>query len=223
MTPPAATDAIPTADVSVHLPVLLLGLRWLFDTEQPGTAIVRHDGQAAVSTPGRTLRFIPRGRVGFATIRVEPTDEQPVSSRELDAFAALLCELDVRVQHTWIESLDASGCLALLRPAHPTLCAATARYDRGCPVHRQPHWCTCGWYRDNEAQLVGLPQLQQQVLVWASATPTLEGPWPKYLDPSGLLSQTAAKQFGSNSLSTNRIGTSPRALSAGSGDPLTSV
>ncbi|MUL48469.1 hypothetical protein FZI85_27370 [Mycobacterium sp. CBMA293] len=209
MTPPAATEVIPAVDVSVHLPVLLLGLRWLFDTEQPDTAIVAHDGQAVVSAGGRTLRFIPRGRVGSATICVEVTsrgtDHKPVTADELDAFAALLADIDVRVQHTWVEYPGDRGCLALLRPAHASLCEATARYDRGCPRHRHPHWCVCGWYADGAAALIGLTELHQQVSQWAESTPTLAGPWPTHLDPKGVLSQIAATAARSRKLVSGAV------------------
>ena len=191
-TPTSKSDT----DVSAHLPVLLLGLRWLYDTEQPDTAIVRCDGQAAASAGGRTLRFIPRGRVGFATIAIESTapavKAEPLQAGELAALAELLDELDVAVQHTWTEFPGISGYLALRRPAHPTLGAAVARYEQGCPTHRQLHWCTCGWYTAGANALIGLAQLHQQVSLWAESTPTLAGPWPTHVDPEGCLSQIAA-------------------------------
>lgn len=191
-TPTSGSDT----DISAHLPGLLLGLRWLYDTEQPATAIVRFDGQAAVSAGERTLRFIPRGRVGFATIAVQGTTPaakaEPLQAGELTAFAGVLDELDVPVQHTWIEFPGVSGYLALRRPAHPTLRAAVDRYEQGCPTHRYPHWCTCGWYTAGANALIGLPQLHQQFSLWAESTPTLAGPWPTHLDPEGCLSQIAA-------------------------------
>lgn len=192
---PAPTSGSDT-DMAAHLPVLLLGLRWLYDTEQPDSAIVRFDGQAAVSAGGRTLRFIPHGRMGFATIAVENSDPtahaEPLPAGEVTALAEVLDELDVPVQHTWTEFPGARGYLALRRPAHPTLCAAVARYEQGCPTHRQLHWCTCGWYAAGDRALIGLIQLQQQVSLWAESTPTLAGPWPTHLDPEGCLSQIAA-------------------------------
>lgn len=211
-----------THQVSAHLPVLLLGLRWLYDTDQPASAIAGHDGQAMVSAGGRILRFIPRGRVGFATIRIEiaapTTDTQPLSTGEIAAFADLLDDLGVAVEHTWIEHPGTSGYLALRRPANPSLCEAVARHQRGCPVHRHQHRHNCLWYTAGTAALVGLPQLQQHVLAAAAAQPTLAGPWPTYLDPSGLLSQTAATRYRSNTLSTNTIGDHPHAQAGGSGD-----
>lgn len=209
-------------DVSAHLPVLLLGLRWLYDTEQPDNAIARHDGQAAITAGRRTLRFIPRGRVGFATIRVEitspTTDAKPLAAGELAVLADLLDDMGITVEHTWIEYPETSGCLALRRPAHPSLCEAVARYHQGCPVHRHQHRRNCHWYTAGTAALVGLPQLQQHVLAAAEVLPTLAGPWPAYLDPSGLLSQTAATRYSSKAVSNTMIGDHPHAQSGGSGD-----
>jgi len=207
--------------VSAHLPVLLLGLRWLYDTDQPAHAIAGHDGQAMASAGGRILRFIPRGRVGFATIRIEiaapTTDTQPLSTGEIAAFADLLDDLGVTAEHTWIEYPGTSGCLALRRPAHPALRETVARYQRGCPVHRHQHRPNCRWYTAGTAALVGLPQLQQQVLAASAALPTLAGPWPTYLDPSGLLSHTAATLYRSKALPTTTTGDHPHAQSGGSG------
>lgn len=60
-------------DVMSHLPMLLIGLRWLFDTTQPDMALQQHHGQQIGSVGNRTLRFIPSGWNGHAIVVVDVT------------------------------------------------------------------------------------------------------------------------------------------------------
>lgn len=186
-----APSATPGSDVTVHLPALLLGLRWLYDTEQPASAIARSDGQALPSVGGRTLRFIPRAHPGGTVVRIEhtrrTTGPQALPATELDAFANVLDDLDVRVARRWIEYPGASGCFALHAPAHPTLCAAVARYERGCAEHHPRDVCACTEIDQGHANFIDLAQLQHHAIAAGATIPALAGPWPHYLDPSGLL------------------------------------
>ncbi len=179
------------ADVTAHLPVLLLGLRWLYDTEQPATAIARSGSQALPSAGGRTLRFIPRGHPGGTVVRIEhtlPSTTPPsLAAADRDAFASLLDDIDVGVARSWIEYPGASGCFALRAPAHPTLCAAVARYERGCADHHSRDRCTCTQNAEGHATFIDLAQMQHQALAAGATIPALAAPWPHYLDPSGVL------------------------------------
>ena len=207
------TDTAPTpapgGEAISHLPSVLLGLRWLYDTEQPTNAIARSDGQALPSTGGQTLRFIPREHPGGTVIRIETTlttaDPYPVAGKDLDNFAGLLDDLDVHVHRRWIEYPGASACFALFPPAHPSLCAAVARYERGCAVHRDRDLCACTEYVEGRAALIGIAQLHRQARTAAAAIPTLVGRWPLHLDPSGELSQAALRQCRPLSLSDRAI------------------
>ncbi len=200
----SAPAPTPGADVTVHLPVLLLGLRWLYDTEQPGTAIAP-TSQALPSAGGRTLRFIPRGHPGGTVVRIEhtlPTPGPPaLAPADRDAFAGLLDDLDVGVARSWIEYPGATECFALDAPAHPTLCAAVARYERGCADHHPRDMCPCTETAEGDTTFVGLAQLQRQAVVAGATMPALAGPWPRYLDHSGVL----GRAFPLHPLSANVI------------------
>jgi hypothetical protein len=206
---PAPTPT-PGCEATSQLPLLLLGMRWLYDTEQPDIAIARSDGEALPSTGGRTLRFIPRGHPGGTVVCIESTvpaaDSRPVTPAELDAFAGLLEDLDVDIHRRWIKYPRASGCLALRAPAHPSLCAAVARYQRGCPVHHHRNLCTCTESVEGRAALISLAQLKHQALTAAATIPALAGPWPLFLDPSGELRQVALTQYRPLSLCANAFG-----------------
>jgi len=187
----SAPSAASGSDVTAHLPALLLGLRWLYDTEQPAGAIASSDGQALPSAGGRTLRFIPRAHPGGTVVRVEhtrrTTGPQALPATELDAFADLLDDLDVGVARSWIEYPGASGCFALYAPAHRTLCAAVTCYTQGC-VERHPRdTCTCSEIDQGDATFIDLAQLQRHAIAAGATIPALAGPWPHYLDPSGVL------------------------------------
>jgi hypothetical protein len=122
-----------TADVTAHLPVLLLGLKWLYDTPQPPGAIQDPGGDTLISAGARVLTFVPSGPGGGGALRIDTTEPQnPITATELAAFADLLDGMGEDVVSI---SADAAGNLcALARPVHPTLRAAAARYPAGCVV-----------------------------------------------------------------------------------------
>lgn len=83
---PPETPCAPAA--GAHAPALIVGLRWLYDTEQPATAIIDHRGRRLRSAGGRTVRFTPVGWQGRAVVVLIPTADahgrrRPVSAGEL--------------------------------------------------------------------------------------------------------------------------------------------
>jgi hypothetical protein len=156
--------------------VLAAGLRWLFDTEQPDTAILQHHGLRLAADGNRTFRFIPYGWNKHAIVVVDVTRVEqvsrgawtepanPLDPDELIRLSAELAGLDAEVIHTWNGHPGTSGSLALEEPAHPSLVAAVYRYLSGCPDHAMKHamrgvFCDCGWYQRGRTQVV-LPQIQ---------------------------------------------------------------
>mgnify|MGYP000237499800 CR=1 FL=1 len=113
--------------------------------------------------------------------------EVVATARRVDA----LDDLDVAVTRRWTEYPGASACFALRDPAHASLCAAVARYKRNRTVRDPRNVCTCGEIAEGHAALIGLAQLQRQAHEAAGTIPALAGPWPHYLDPSGVLGRAA--------------------------------
>lgn len=187
---PCATAA------GAHAPALIVGLRWLYDTEQPATAVVDHRGRRLRSAGDRTVRFTPVGWQGRAMVLLIPTADahgsrRPVSAGELDAFAETLRDLGEEVVATWTG--QSRGLAALARPAHPSLRAAVRRYEAGCPEHDADPVCACGWLATGRDQVIGLTEVQQQIRAHAATLPLLPGPWPEALDPSGQCAQIAQR------------------------------
>ena len=161
-------------DVTSHLPMLLIGLRWLFDTPQPDTALQQHHGQQIASVGNRTLRFIPVGWNDHAIVVVDVTHvdygqphqppRNPLDSSELAAFADLLDGMGEDVVATWNGHPAITGSLALARPAHPSLQAAVSRYTAGCQQHGARPFCPCHWYAQGHRDIVSIADLHQQAL-----------------------------------------------------------
>lgn len=161
-------------DVMSHLPMLLIGLRWLFDTTQPDTALQQHHGQQIGSVGNRTLRFIPSGWNGHAIVVVDVTHvdygqphqppRNPLAPGELAAFADLLDGMGEDVVATWNGHPAITGSLALARPAHPTLQAAVSRYTAGCQRHGGNRPCPCDWYVRGHRHIVSIQDLHQEAL-----------------------------------------------------------
>lgn len=118
----------PDDDLSVHLPVLLVGLRWLFDTEQPIGAVQCPAGDSLPSVGGRGFRFIPSDRDGRAALGIAVTTGDTIGGHEVAGFIDLLEEMGEEV--VAVDAIAAgSFCrLTLARAAHPTLRRAVARY-----------------------------------------------------------------------------------------------
>jgi hypothetical protein len=189
MTPP------PSLDVTANLPALLLGLRWLYDTEQPATAVQNPRGQHLHTPAGRTLTFIPAGTARHALLVItadttentligQPSDNS-LSPGELTAFADLLEDLGEPVLSTYNGYPGTTAALALIRPAHSTLLAAVARFtDRPHP-HRPDEACQCPWYLDQGARPVGLAELRHHAHAYRSETTALTAAARDYLTAGG--------------------------------------
>lgn len=161
-------------DVMPHLPMLLIGLRWLFDTTQPDMALQQHHGQQIGSVDNRTLRFIPSGWNGHAIVVVDVTHvdygqphqppRNPLAPGELAAFADLLDGMGEDVAATWNGHPAITGSLALATPAHPSLLAAVSRYTAGCQRQGGDRFCPCDWYVHGHRHIVSIQDLHQQAL-----------------------------------------------------------
>lgn len=159
-----------TQRVEALTPALVSGLRWLFDVEQPATALVRAEGIALPPLLGRRLIFVPgsdrdAAAVIMQTVATPPTAEL-LGDEEISALAAAAEHLTgaaVAVQRT----TEASHAvrIQLSRLAHRSLRAALARFRAGCPVHHQPACghtrgpeAPCQWYARGAKALIGPPE-----------------------------------------------------------------
>lgn len=159
-------------DLQTHLdvvaPTLESGHRWLFDTAQPGGALVRPGGVTAPAIAGRRFTFVPAaGRRSTAAIVVRP--DQTSTTRavtklrvsELDALAAQITDLGTAAAAV---SLSKSvAVIRTMRRAHPSLITALARFQSGCPVHQGnscgvPGAQPCEWITAGFQQLI-LPDI----------------------------------------------------------------
>ncbi|MFE3126742.1 hypothetical protein ACFXHD_25340 [Streptomyces hydrogenans] len=135
---------------------LKAGLRWLFDTEQPDTAIVTHLGMAIPGAGNRWYGLCPSGADGQVVISVNVArvtwarDDQgscpanPIAYGELAWLKGLLEHLGHTVTSTWNGFPGVSGSLALATAPHPSLTAAVDRYRAGCPRHPEAGvFCDC--------------------------------------------------------------------------------
>ncbi|MUL76201.1 hypothetical protein [Mycolicibacterium sp. CBMA 226] len=173
-----------------HLPELLVGLRWLFDTAQPRAAMVSAGGQV-VRSGRRSLRFRPVDWQGHAVIEIvgPAAAGDPSPRAELEAYVQALDDMGEDVVASWIGRRGQVRSIALARPVHPTLRAAVDRYVAGCVEHpgRQ---CACG--RRARDCSVSLRAVERAVGRHKVEFDALSGPWPDALDPSGELGLIAA-------------------------------
>lgn len=144
---------------------LTAGLRWLYSTVQPDTALVERRGAQLTVNP-RILRFIPISVCGNPLIVVDLARDirwglgqlsPPLNTLPPDELPALLAELnqlDIPTNATGYHGI--TGTVSLGQPAHPSLVAAVHRFDRGCPYHRS-QVCeaplrdggqACSWHSD---------------------------------------------------------------------------
>jgi len=168
--------------VSAHLPALLAGLRWLYDTEQPADSAIDPRQYALASRRGRrTLRFSPDGRGGAVTIEIVGTvlnasRDHALAAAELMAFGELIDGLGEEVVDTWIGRGRVVGGVTLARPAHSSLLAAVDRFRSG---------------RADFGPAIALAAVQRAVSNRGIAIRQFAGPWPPELDPSGVLHDVA--------------------------------
>ena len=184
-------------DIAAHLPVLLSGLRWVYDTPQPNTAILQHHGQSLHSVGNRHLTFTPVGWTDHVVIVLNVTHVEvgerrpttPLRPGELDQLADLLDGMGETVVNRWNGHPGTSGSLALSRRAHPTLAAAVKRYHAGCPEHRSV-FCRCPWYGTGYSTVTTVHDVHRQKPEPTVTVAALAGPWPEFLDPTGQLAAT---------------------------------
>lgn len=175
------------ANLSSHLPLLLVGLAWLFDTEQPTLAIADPRGQQLRATAHRELRFIPDAGTGRGLVRIDAADSHsdverphvpadPVTARELSGVVDLLEGMDEDVILASLTVDGRTAQLLLARPVHPSLINAVARYSARCHPHDPAAACSCDWYSTGLRHLIGVDQLLQRARARrapAPATPAL--------------------------------------------------
>ena len=183
---------------TAHLPAVLAGLSWLFDTVQPDDAVVDPQRHSLPTAAGRRyLRFDPIGRDGNATIeilrpvRIEPRGRD-LAAVELSAFAEVVDGLGEEVVATWTGCRGVIGGVELSRPVHPTLLAAVERFGvRGA--------VTAG-------SAIDLRAVQRAMLHKEVAVTPFAGPWPDALDPSGVLGRVAAGVVANVLAESGRLG-----------------
>lgn len=125
------TDRAVTPGVTAHLPVLLIGLRWLFDTEQPAGAVQCPAGDSLSSVGGRAFRFIPADRDGRAALGIAVATGiagDAIGGHEAADFIDLLEGMGEEVLAVNSVAAGSFYVLTLARPAHPTLRSAVVRY-----------------------------------------------------------------------------------------------
>ncbi|GFG83159.1 MULTISPECIES: hypothetical protein [Mycobacterium] len=141
-------------DITAHLPVLLIGLQWLLDTEQPETALVSRHGQVLRSVGNRVMRFLPLGFDGRAAVflyverpewSVERKPRHLLARNEINDLADLVTDCGEQVEARWLCDPRVSCAVALRTPVHPSLLAAVERFEAGCPkrAHRGALVCRC--------------------------------------------------------------------------------
>lgn len=168
--------------VSAHLPALLAGLRWLYDTEQPADSAIDPRQHSLASPRGRRgLRFSPDGHRGAATIEIvggplNGSRDHALAAAELTAFGELIDGLGEEVVDTWIGRGRVVGGVALARPAHSSLLAAVDRFRSG---------------RADFGPAIAPAAVQRSMLDQEIWIRPFAGPWPPELDPSGVLRQVA--------------------------------
>lgn len=145
--------------------VILAGIGWLYDTDQPHQALVTQHGIKSLPTDQRRYSFTPAGTgsrhlpvivVHVAHSRYTSAGEltNPLEPRELEGLADELERMGYKVADLW-NGEGETGSLALANEAHPTLVAAQRRYHNGCPEHSSTlcGWRGCPWYRNGAAAL----------------------------------------------------------------------
>jgi len=182
---------------AAHLPAVLIGLRWLYDTTQPFGAVVDPRAHQLHSVRGRRgLRFDPVGRNGAVTIEMvssrHETRDNTLAAAEVAAFGDLIDGLGEDIVQTWIGRGAVVGGVELARPAHGSLLSAVTRFEHGDSVDAA-----------SAVELVDVQRLadEQQVPILQFA-----GPWPASLDPSGLLGIVADRAVAQLAARPGRLG-----------------
>lgn len=147
------------------VPLVRAALRWVYDTEQPETAIIHHEGARLPLLPTRWLTVTPQGVGGYPVLGInvrkpvkgwDTVPLNPLAPEELAELAHIVRALGHDVRGLWNGYPQASGSVQLARPPHPSLIAAGERYRAGCPEHQTVfcHHDGCPWWRDHSSQIV---------------------------------------------------------------------
>jgi hypothetical protein len=160
------------------LDLLTAGLHWLYNTEQPASAITSHHSIPIGALDNRRYAFGPASYRGHCVVVVDiidhDFDHEQMRPRnvlrpgELADLAGSLTALGADVGDTWNGHPGTTGSIGLRRPAHPSLTAAVDLYSAGCPDHRSVLCHDCTWYGPGNAVLVQ-PRAVLAELVAASA------------------------------------------------------
>ncbi|WP_156296827.1 hypothetical protein [Mycobacterium paragordonae] len=152
-------------EATAHLPLLLIGLRWLLDTEQPATALICPHGQTLSSIGNRRLKFAPEGFEHHPAVFVEVGDadrQSPCNPRntftdnEIDDLAFVLSNCGEHLAAVWRDDANHIAALALAASGPSSLLAAVARHRQGCPTHGgSAPWC-CSWYRTGSQRAISI-------------------------------------------------------------------
>ncbi|MGH3556011.1 MAG: hypothetical protein ACRDTK_00560 [Mycobacterium sp.] len=152
--------------------VLRAGLDWLYNTVQPDTAII--DPRNTTTAAGhRVINFMPLGWASKASVIVEVAHVawglgpgagplNPMPPAELDQLATHVTASGTEVDEVRCAPRPLVGTITLTRDAHPTLRAAVARFNAGCPIHRSRRcWRAqhhggrdCSWYNDGQRGVI---------------------------------------------------------------------
>ncbi len=123
--------ARPAVDLSVHMPVLLVGLRWLFDTEQPAGAVQSPGGDGLPSVGGRAFRFVPSDRSGHAAVGIAVISSvagDVIDGHEVAGFIDLLESAGEEIVAVEVIAAGSYCTMRLAREAHPSLRSAVSHY-----------------------------------------------------------------------------------------------
>jgi hypothetical protein len=167
-----------------HLPAVLIGLRWLYDTEQPsGSAIDPRCNSLPSTRECRSLRFSLAGRDSTVVIEIvgsvlNGSRDRALAAAELSAFGELVDGLGEEIVDSWTGRGRVIGGVALGRPAHPSLRAAVDRFQAG---------------QLGSAPAISLTAVQRAMLDREVSIQQFAGPWPEALDPSGVLRRVASE------------------------------
>lgn len=140
---------------------LTVGLRWLYDIEQPADAWMHHHSQQIPIAGNRFLAFAPTSTVALPIVVIGVTKPawkegprgdmvpgNPLTPAELPGLAAELERRGYAVRSTWNGFPGPTGSVGLTRPAHPSQVAAVDRYRAGCQEHpARSVFCECDAWR----------------------------------------------------------------------------